>query len=85
MPLSRDLDALIEQRANSSGQTKEEVYEAAGRAAGISASTVKQIANGQIECPPFDRLRDLERFLRVGSRLLVGSAERDGCAYGDNM
>ena len=50
-------------------------------AAGISVSTVNQILNGSINCPPIRRLNGFARVLKVSSKSLQTSAERDGCNY----
>ncbi len=65
-------------------KTKEEVQEDAGTAAGISASTVGQIASGSIECPPLNRLQGLARFFGVSVGSLISAAENDGCDYDDD-
>ena len=57
---------------------------AIGAEAGISASTVGQIKNGSIDCPPIDRLRGIARAIGVSVSSLVSAAERDGCNYEDD-
>ena len=50
-------------------------------AAGISESTVGQILNGSINCPPRNRLEGFARVLGVSVSSLISAAERDGCNY----
>lgn len=80
-PLGKMVGDLIERRAKSTREPVNEVLEKVGKAAGISASTVKQIRNGQISCPPLDRLRGLAKGLGVPSKRLVDAAKRGGCSY----
>jgi len=79
--LGAAIDRLAESKASSGNMTKEDVYAAAGSRAGISSSTVKQIVNGQIVCPPRDRLEGLARYFGVSVDSLVSSARKDGCEY----
>ncbi len=73
------LDELIDNAAGDDG--REGVMARMGRAAGISASTVGQIVNGSIECPPLTRLEGFARVLNVSVGRLISAAERDGCEY----
>ena len=50
-------------------------------AAGIDASTVNQILNGSINCPPLNRLEGFARTLSVSVDNLTEAAGRDGCNY----
>ena len=49
--------------------------------AGIEASTVNQILNGEIDCPPMNRLESFASALGVSVQSLVDAAAADGCAY----
>lgn len=51
------------------------------RAAGISAGTVNQILNGEINCPPLRRLIGFAEVLDVSENAVVRAAEGDGCEY----
>ncbi len=77
--LSRLIDAAV-----TDDKPRSEIVGAMGRAAGISASTVNQIVNAGIECPPLDRLAGLARGLGVSRSRLVTEAEADGCDYGES-
>ena len=50
-------------------------------AAGIDSSTVNQILNGSINCPPMNRLEGFARTLSVSVDNLIEAAGRDGCNY----
>ncbi len=76
------IDELVEDKAMGD-TTKEDVQAAAGSAAGITASTLKQIANGSVVCPPRNRLQDLADYFGVSMSRLVAAAERDGCDYSE--
>ncbi|MEM6838133.1 MAG: hypothetical protein AAF609_14910 [Cyanobacteria bacterium P01_C01_bin.120] len=49
----------------------------------IESGTVNQILNGDITCPPEQRLRGFARVLDVTADALIGEAENDGCSYGE--
>lgn len=53
----------------------------AARAGGIEPSTLNQILNGSINCPPLARLRGFARALNVSFDSLRRAAQRDGCEY----
>lgn len=48
-------------------------------AAGISSSTVNQIINGSIQCPPVDRIEAFAGVLDVSIASLTDAALQDGC------
>ena len=50
-------------------------------AAGIDSSTVNQILNGSINCPPMNRLEGFARSLNVSVDTLTDAASADGCSY----
>ena len=50
-------------------------------AAGIDSSTVNQILNGSINCPPMNRLEGFARSLDVSVDSLMDAASADGCNY----
>ncbi len=50
-------------------------------AAGITVSTVNQILNGSIECPPIGRLEDFAGVLSTSLGRIQSAAEEDGCEY----
>ena len=53
-----------------------------GSAAGISSNTVNEILNGDINCPPLNRLAGFARVLSgVSAAQLRNAAEADGCTY----
>ncbi len=54
-----------------------------GSAMGIDASTVGQILNGSINCPPLSRLEGAASALGTSFGRLRSAAERDGCDYGE--
>lgn len=56
----------------------------AASAAGIDVSTMNQILNGTINCPPMRRLEGIARSVGVSIASLVSSARRDGCTRYDN-
>ena len=53
-------------------------------AAGVAAGTVNQILDGDIDCPPMDRLEGFAEALGVSVDGLMSAAEEDGCTYGDD-
>ena len=61
-----------------------DVLDAMAAAAGIGRSTVNQILNGSINCPPLDRLEGFAEALDgVSLDDLITAAESDGCSYRD--
>ena len=62
-------------------RSRTDVIAAMGRAAGISASTVNQILNESITCPPLDRLRGFATVLTPSLSSMRSAAEQDGCTY----
>ena len=47
----------------------------------LIASTVNQILNGSINCPPMNRLEGFARTLNVSVDTLTDAASADGCNY----
>lgn len=80
--LGRLLTEQIDKISEESGDTKEEIMERAGTRAGISGSTVGQIVDGSIQCPPLNRLAGIADALGMGRRTLLRAAESDGCEFG---
>ncbi len=74
--LNRAIDAMVTDE-----RSRADVIEAMGRASGISASTVNQILNGSINCPPLGRLQGFTRVLDVSMGTLTTAGNRDGCDY----
>ena len=54
-------------------------------AAGIEADTVNQILDGEIDCPPKDRLEKFADTLNITVDTLTEAAMQDGCTYEDAM
>ena len=54
-------------------------------AAGIEADTVNQILDGEIDCPPMDRLEKFADTLNITVDTLTEAAMQDGCTYEDAM
>ena len=80
--LGRVLNEIIDER-ETDDRSRSDIIQDMGDAAGISPSTVNQILNGSIECPPRDRLEAFARVLRVPVSRLITAAEADGCEYGE--
>lgn len=81
--LARALNSAIDSM-ESDDQSRADIIERMGRAAGISAGTVNQILNQEINCPPIERLRGFASVLNgVTLSSLVSAAESDGCEYGE--
>lgn len=60
---------------------RSEIVERIANAAGISESTVGQILNGSIICPPINRLRAFATILRISMDSILTAGNRDGCEY----
>lgn len=60
---------------------RSDIIERIASAADISESTVGQILNGSIECPPVDRLRGFARVLGISLDSMFTAGNRDGCEY----
>jgi len=81
--LAAALNRAIDRMASDT-TTRTSIIGRMGSAAGISASTVNQILNNTINCPPIDRLRGFARALSVSLSSLRTAAESDGCSYGED-
>lgn len=57
---------------------------AAASAGGISESTMRQILNGSINCPPAERIAGFSRALGVSVSRLEAAMRRDGCPMPDD-
>ena len=57
------------------------IIESMASAAGIDTGTVNQILNGDINCPPLERLSGFSESLNVSQDSLISAAGRDGCNY----
>lgn len=80
----RSLGSFLDKRIESmttESRSRADIVESIGSAAGISSSTVNQILNGSINCPPLSRLRGFARALNVSMNSLTSAAEGDGCNY----
>lgn len=80
--LNNAIDAIDSSEEDT--RSRADVISAMGSAAGISAGTVNQILDGDINCPPLNRL---EGFASVDGLPALSSqrsaAESDGCEYDD--
>lgn len=81
--LNRLIDAQIPDDADDEDAERARIIGEMAEAAGISASTVQQILDGEINCPPLDRLEGFARVLDSSLERLRSAAERDGCEYED--
>jgi ATP-dependent Clp endopeptidase proteolytic subunit ClpP len=61
--------------------TRADIIDSMASAAGISSSTVGQILNGSINCPPLDRLEGFAEVLDVSLNQIITAAEGDSCEY----
>jgi transcriptional regulator with XRE-family HTH domain len=73
--------ARVLSREIGDGDDRSAVIARMARAAGISVSTVNQILNGSVNCPPRNRLAGFARVLGTSVDALINAAERDGCEY----
>lgn len=64
--------------------SRADVIERMASAAGISASTVRQILNASIICPPVARLTAFATVLPASASAIIGAGNRDGCDYDAN-
>lgn len=78
--LAAALERAIE-AAQSDDEDRRAVISRMAEAAGIESSTVTQILDGDINCPPLERLAGFAEALDVSQDDLVAAAERDGCSY----
>ena len=80
--LADRLNSLVDRQ---SGE-RSDVVSSMATSAGIEESTVNQILNGGIMCPPRERLAGFADVLGVSLSSLIRAAESDGCTYeGDDM
>ena len=78
------LGAAINRALPSDPGDRADAIASAADAAGIEASTLTQIINGTINCPPLERLRGIARSLGLSAGALQSAAERDGCNYDED-
>ena len=74
------LGSLLEQLRDEQELTTADLAEAAG----VDEDTMQQILDGEINCPPRERLEGLASLLDVTVSRLIDAAEEDGCDYGDD-
>lgn len=79
--LSSRLNSVISAMENDD-LSRSDIIARMATAAGISAETVNEILNNNINCPPLRRLRGFARVLDVSFDALQSVAESDGCEYG---
>ncbi len=79
--LARVLNDAIDE-AETEDRPRSEIIEEMGESAGISSGTVNAILNGEIDCPPLDRLEGFAEVLDISIETIVEAAESDGCDYG---
>ncbi len=80
----RSLAALLNRIINAAAtdsRPRADIIAAMGRASNISASTVGQILNASIICPPIARLTGFADVLDVSLGRLIAAGNRDGCEY----
>ena len=75
--LANELNQIIDGKS----MDRADVLDAMASAASISVSTVNQILNGSIDCPPLARLEGFASALSVSIGRLISAAEGDGCEY----
>jgi hypothetical protein len=69
-----------------SKETREKFYDRVAAATGRDRSTVKQLVNGQISCPPIEVLRDIAGMSSsLSVKNLVDAANSDGCQRYDDV
>ena len=74
--------AMLLNDAIGDGDDRADTIDMMATAAGIEASTVNQILDGEIDCPPMDRLEGFAEALSgVSLSSLMEAAESDGCSY----
>lgn len=81
--LAGTLNELINSRTSSEDE-RSDLISRMGSEAGITHSTVNQILNEGIDCPPIERLRGFARALSVSLDSLLAAARRDGCDYSES-
>ena len=75
------LDSLVDEKAEKDGKDRIDVIIEMANAAGISESTVNQIIQGAIICPPINRLESFAIVLKVPIETLTSAGNKDGCKY----
>lgn len=78
------LAAALNSKLSQDEETRSSQIKKMASAAGISESTVGQILNGSINCPPKKRLIGFAKALNVSASSLVSAAKRDGCTRYEN-
>jgi len=78
--LSRVLTDLVNGKTTEE-RPRESIISDMASNAGIEPGTVNQILDGDIDCPPLDRLRGFAESLGVPLSRLQNAAEEDGCSY----
>ena len=74
--------AMLLNNAIGDGDDRADTIDMMATAAGIEASTVNQILDGEIDCPTMDRLEGFAEALSgVSLSSLIEAAESDGCNY----
>lgn len=63
------------------GAKREDVVAAIAKAAGIIPATVNNILNGDIKCPPIDRVKKIAQSLGISAESITGAG---GCNYDDD-
>lgn len=81
--IGKVLSAGLDKKARSAAERAELIVKMA-KAAGIEESTVRQITNGGITCPPAERLAGLAGPLGMSAAILRAAGNKDGCAYGSD-
>lgn len=77
--MNTDIDSMV---TESTGRG--EILSRVASAGGISVSTLNQILNATIECPPIERLQGFAEVLPGSTSKYQSAAERDGCEYGED-
>lgn len=81
--LARTLNNRIDNLV-SEDRSRSDIISGMADEAGISVSTVNQILNASINCPPLLRLRGFAVALDMALGTIRGAAEEDGCTYDDD-
>ena len=74
------LGSLLVELRDDQGLTTADLAEAAG----VDEDTMEQILDGEINCPPRERLEGLAGLLDVPVSRLTDAAEEDGCDYSED-
>ena len=79
--LAATLNRLIDAQATDE-TPKSAIVESMASAANVKVNTVYQILQGEINCPPLERLAGFAKVLGGAStEALVAAAGKDGCSY----